>query len=158
MSKSVHSHSATDNSFAVSRRWFLGGVAVTAIPATVVAAEVQLPAPMSAQERFDFHMAELKKAAEEIDPMIGGWTYAGKPGGGTPCVFLLTADRKTGRYEGDGLYEAAVENWNGKRTNYQVRLIEPRADGVRRFEVSCPGDRMHLTETRFCTFIGRRVA
>ncbi|MDM9629520.1 hypothetical protein QTL95_26915 [Rhizobium sp. S152] len=157
MSKPITARIATDLS-AVSRRRFLGVVAVAAIPATATVAGPSVAAPMSAQERFDFHMAELKKAAEEIDPTIGEWVYAGKPGNGTPCTLVLTAYRRTGQYEGDGLYEAGSPNWNGKRTKYEVRLIAPSSEGQRRFEVSCPGERMHLTETKLRTFIGRRVA
>jgi hypothetical protein len=144
----------------LSRRRFLGGVAITAIPSAAVAIEVGRPqdVPMSAQERFDFHLAAVKKAAEELDPMIGHWNQNGTPGDEARCVFILSAHRRTGQYEGDGKYERGTLNWNGGTTIYQVKLLSDRIDDERLFEVTCPGEKMQMIESRLNTFIGRRLS
>ncbi|MFK4770139.1 hypothetical protein [Rhizobium sp. ZW T2_16] len=144
----------------VSRRGFLGGVAITAIPSAAIAIEVGAThdQPMTAQERFDFHLSELKRAAEELDPRIGDWLVRDHTSAGEGCSILISAFRTTGWYEGDGLYEAGKKNWNGSKTEYKVRLLADQIDGERLFEVTCPGERMQLIETRLNTFIGRRIA
>lgn len=138
-----------------SRRTFLRhapvAAAMTAIPLPAAAT------PTTAQERYDFHLAEFRKAAEELDPEIGYWHQSGKPGDESPCILVLNAFRRTGRYEGDGSYEAGKDNWNGSKTIYKVRLLDASIDGERLFDVTCPGSRMQLIESRLNTFIGRRI-
>lgn len=146
---------------ALSRRRFLGGVAITAIPSAAIAVEVGKPCDvhMTAQERFDFHLAEFKRAAEELDPMIGDWLRKGQPGDEGGCVIFLSAFRRTGQYDGDGLYERGNPCLPSP---YQVRLIDGRIDGERMFEVTRldemtrQTERMQMTESRLNTFIGRR--
>ncbi|GAB5429705.1 MAG: hypothetical protein Devi2KO_31640 [Devosia indica] len=113
-------------------------------------------APMTAKERQAFHLAEYKRACEELDPMIGHWQdldVTDSCGGGA------MAYRVSGRYEGDGLYETGQANALGLRSRYQV-ILRPGdlIDGERAFSVTCPGDRMIMTETRLETFIGRRLS
>lgn len=112
---------------------------------------------LSAQERFDHHLAELKKAAEELDPQIGYWQAKACPDGDFTCSVIITAFRVTGRYDGDGVYEGGTEGWSGKRGTYQVRLRDSLLDGERTFNVSTPMDRMTLKESRLRTYIGRRI-
>lgn len=112
---------------------------------------------LSAQERFDHHLAELKKAAEELDPQIGYWHAKACPDGDFTCSVIITAFRVTGRYDGDGIYEAAKEGWDGKRIKYHVRLRGDLLDGERSFDVSTAMDRVHLTESRLRTCVARRI-
>lgn len=147
---------------ALSRRRFLGGVAITAIPSAAIAnTVVQYDSEqMTAQERFDFHLCELKTAAQELDPMIGHWTICdinrNSEGG---CSLLISAFRVTGRYAGDGMYEAGKQTWNGSRVEWRVKALAEHIDGERLFDVSCPGEKkMQLVESRLNTFIGRRLS
>ncbi|MCA0343865.1 MAG: hypothetical protein LCH99_29570 [Proteobacteria bacterium] len=112
---------------------------------------------LSAQERFDYHLAELKKAAEELDPQIGYWSADRGTAEGLSLSVVITAFRVTGRYDGDGVYEGGTEGWSGKRGTYQVRLRDSLLDGERTFNVSTPMDRMTLKESRLRTYIGRRI-
>lgn len=112
---------------------------------------------LTAQTRFDHHLAQLKKAAEELDPGIGRWQTNTAWDGNFNCGVLITAFRVVGRYEGDGTYEAGSANRNGNRTKYQVRLLDEKMDGERAFDVRTAMDRMVLAESRFNTFIGRRL-
>ncbi|EJK83562.1 hypothetical protein [Rhizobium sp. AP16] len=145
----------------LSRRQSLGLLAGAVIPPTVVVGAAPLVAvatKMTPQERYDFHLAELKKAAEEIEPMIGRWHVSGLAEGETGgCALIITAFRVTGRYQGDGLYERGKPNWNGVFTRYNVRLLDHRIDDERLFEVRGPGERMQLIESNLNTFIGRKV-
>ena len=139
----------------LTRRQSLGFLAATAAASgSAVAAS---SAPASSQERFDYHLAELKKAAEELDPAIGRWVSQSSPDGDLNCSVLITAFRVTGRYEGDGVYEAATAEWNGKRVEYHVRRRLDLMDGERSFDVWNSKDRMTMTESRFRTFIARRL-
>lgn len=144
----------------VRRRSFLGGMAIMAVPSAAVAATVAISdsEPMTVQQRFDFHLAEFKKAAEELDPRIGDWLVRDHTSASEGCSILVSAFRTTGWYEGDGCYEGGKPNWNGSRTRYSVRLLSDRIDGERLFEVTCPGEKMQLIETRLNTFIGRRLS
>jgi hypothetical protein len=145
----------------LSRRQSLGLLAGAVIPPTVVVGAAPLAAAatkMTAQERYNHHLAEFQKAAEELDPMIDSWHVRQIVDGdedGRPLV--VQANRLTGRYEGDGQYEGGVPRWDGKRATYAVKLMDYRIDDHRVFHVSTPMERMFLTETRFNTFIGRKV-
>lgn len=84
---------------------------------------------MSPQERADFHLAEYKAAMAECDPMIVGWD-SHELGG----KLVLTANRISGRYVGDGFYEC----WHPKRTNKVINsviLMPELIDGHRTFAV-----------------------
>lgn len=142
----------------LTRRQSLGFLAAvgTASAGTVAVSAVTT----TAQERFDYHLAELKKAAEELDPLIGSWHVAPMERDGQRCAVIITAFRVTGRYEGDGIYEGGEELWNGRRIKYRVTLLPHRLDGERLFKVTTlsGGDRLQLLESRLETFIGRRLA
>jgi hypothetical protein len=111
---------------------------------------------LAAKDRRAFHLAEFKRASEEMDPMIGHWSEWTDDHNGN---VELTAFKLTGRYEGDGIYECGRPNHLGNRARYEVALRPgDTIDGERTFRVSCPGDRLVLVESRLQTFIGRRIA
>lgn len=142
----------------LTRRQSLGFLAaVGAASASTVAVST---VTTTAQERFNHHLAELKKAAEELDPMIGSWHVSPIEDDGQHCAVLITAFRISGRYEGDGVYEGGEEQWNGNRIKYRVTLLPSRLDGERVFEVKTlsGGDRLQLVESRLETYIGRKLA
>lgn len=140
----------------MNRRDILCGAAAFSIGVPVVAVADQ--PEMTAQERFDHHLAELKKVAKELDPRIGAWQVARAEDDDLGCVVCITAFRVTGRYEGDGTYERGRERVTGGRTKYEVRLLDHEKDGHRVFSVRTPMDRMELPEPSFNTFIGRKIA
>ncbi|SDG19140.1 hypothetical protein [Pelagibacterium luteolum] len=109
----------------------------------------------TAQERFDWHLAELKRAAEELDPMISHWHLAHPKCAGD--YLTLTARRVTGRYTGDGIYESGQETVTGGRVHYRVELTDAVIDGARTFKVSCSGEHRLLLEYVLETRIGKRV-
>lgn len=139
----------------LTRRQSLGFLAATAAASSSAIAASSAPA--SAQERYDYHLAELKKAAEDLDPQIGYWHDNASPVGDYSCSVIITGFRVTGRYEGDGIYEAGKEEWNGKRCKYHVRLRNEMMGGERSFDVWTPMDRLTLKESRLRTYIGRRL-
>ncbi|MBN9345609.1 MAG: hypothetical protein J0I48_05300 [Devosia sp.] len=113
------------------------------------------PETMTVEQRRDHHLAEFKRACEEIDPNIRDWSFSRDEDRGT---LALIAFVRTGRYEGDGLYESGTENIWGKRGQWHVKLRPGKIDGHRSFTVQCPGEWQVLTEPRLDTFIGRRLA
>ncbi len=138
-----------------SRRTFLRSAPAVAAAVSIPAARAS--AAQSAQERFEYHLAEMKKAAEELDPMIGRWHELGKPSDETNCVFMISAFRVTGHYQGDGVYERSQENWNGTISKHNVKLLDYREGGERVFLVSTEGEQIRLPESRLNTFIGKLV-
>lgn len=149
---------------AINRRHLLGGIAAVSTASAVaggsvaLATSVEATAPMSAAERFQFHLEGLKAAAVELDPRIGSWQVTRAEDADLHCPLAISAHRVTGRYEGDGIYEGASENFHGRRTKYHVRLLKTCIDGNRAFDVRTSMDRMVLAEPRLNTFIGRRVS
>jgi hypothetical protein len=148
----------------LSRRQSLGLLAGAVIPPTVVVGAAPLVAAatkMTAQERYNHHLAEFQKAAKELDPMIEHWHISGIADDGMGCAIVISAHRITGRYYGDGIYEGGKPGWDDKRVRYHVKLMDYRIDDEPVYHVSRPMerpmDRMLLTETRFNTFIGRKV-
>lgn len=110
------------------------------------------------QDRKAFHLAEYKRACEELDPSIRWWTdIIAPPTVAAGCGAGTIAYRRTGQYEGDGRYEAGGENVFGGKSLWNVKLLPSMKDGQRTFSVSCPGENMVLTEERLDTFIGKRL-
>jgi hypothetical protein len=136
-----------------TRRRFLGGLAVASAASAdpLVAAAPK----MTAQERYDYHLAELQKAAAEINPMISQWRVNHLEHDSQSRAIVIVAYQN--RYEGDGLYRVADPNWSGKYQVYDVKLMSYRIDGERAFHVSTPTERMLLTERRFNEAMGRKV-
>jgi hypothetical protein len=144
----------------LSRRQSLGLLAGAVITPTVVVGAAPIVAAatkMTPQERYDYHLEQLKMAAQDLDPMIGHWHVSGIDNDGMGCALIVTAFRVIGRYHGDGAYESASSRWDGARIKYDVRLMDQRVDGERLFRVSNSMDRMQLLESRLNTFIGRKL-
>ncbi|MEO6013510.1 MAG: hypothetical protein ABIQ30_08010 [Devosia sp.] len=145
-----------DSTNIASRRSILKGLGLAGMAGMIpFAAKAEAPA-LTAEQRRDFHMAEFKKACEELDPMIGHWSrfYADDDDG----RITLHAFKLTGRYEGDGIYESGKVNALGNRGRWSVKLRAGLViDDHRCFAVSCPGERMTLTEPALETFIGRKL-
>lgn len=139
----------------MKRRELLKGLPGAAFIPAAVASTPVLAREVSAQERYDYHLAEFKRAAEELDPMIGRWRLMQPDGPGEPI--RLYAHRVTGRYEGDGIYESGKETALGDRVLYRVELTNDIIDGKRTFMVSCPGERCRLLEHVLETTIGKRL-
>ena len=144
----------------ITRRLFLRNTAAAGAVGAVVAvpAVAEAKAELSAKERFDHHLAEFKKAAEELDPRIGSWNVYHSQDEDLNCPIVVSAHRVTGRYEGDGKYEAGSLSALGRPVIYDVTLLDYRTDGQRMFSVRTEMDRMVLAEPRLNTFIGRRVS
>lgn len=147
----------------MNRRTVLkGGLMLAVSSHTAVATAVPVdPLPdavtaTSAQERFDFHLAELKKAAEELDPMIDHWGLIDPDDNSTRGI-VIVSHRRTGEYLGDGVYEYAKPSVTGVVSKYEVRLRPDRFDGERAFDVRNSMEQRVLTETCLRTFIGRKI-
>lgn len=151
---------------ASGRREFLKTVTFGALAVPSLSAVIENGGPtahaedgrgVTARARFEHHLAEMKKAAEELDPCIGAWHVALADDGDAGCGLAISAYRVSGRYQGDGTYEASRERALGGRTQYEVRLLDEHSGGDRVFLVSNSMDRMKLPEPRFNTFIGRKI-
>ena len=144
----------------LTRRLFLGKSAAAGVvgAAIVVPAVAEAKAEMTAKERFDYHLAEFKKAAEELDPSIGKWNLRQTADPELGCCVLISAHRITGRYEGDGTYQSGTPNVFGNYGKWRVQLRDEKIDGFRTFSVCNDMDRMVLTEPALNTTIGRRLA
>jgi hypothetical protein len=140
-----------------TRRSFLGGLAAASLPAGAIAASAAVPAAQTPQERFEYHLAEMKRAYAEMDPMVGDWQVSHAKSPDMLCGLVISAHRFTGRYEGDGLYLKG--NAKTDAITYRVRLLADPIDGYRAFHVSRKGEpAMLLPEHSLNTFIGRRIA
>ncbi|WP_417585069.1 hypothetical protein [Pelagibacterium sp.] len=139
----------------MKRRDLLKGLPGAAFIPAAIASTPVLAREVSAQERYDYHLAEFKRAAEELDPMIAHWNLMQPDGLGEPI--RIYAHRVTGRYEGDGIYESGKETALGGRIHYRVELANDIIDGKRTFMVSAGMDRRWLLENVLETTIGRRI-
>lgn len=136
----------------ITRRSMLAAVpAISMVPIVSATAE---PAPvLTPRRRLDAALAELKAAAQEIDPNIERWDIGWAVDDSLTIGFSAMAFRRTGQYEGDGIYEGGSPAWHGSRVKYRVTLRSHPIDGHRAFDVCTDMDRMVLTEPRFNTFI-----
>jgi hypothetical protein len=144
-----------DTQTVASRRSILKGLGFASVAGGIpFAAKAAAPA-LTAEQRRDFHLAEFKRACEELDPMIGHWSrlYHDDDDG----RMSLVAFRVTGRYEGAGAYESGRANALGRRGKWSVAIQSGTIDGHRCFTVECPGERMTVTEPALETFIGRKL-
>ncbi|RWC29264.1 MAG: hypothetical protein EOS27_16560 [Mesorhizobium sp.] len=136
----------------LSRRSILGGLAIASVGA---AAGASAPREMTAHERYAYHLAEMKKAAEEFDPRIANWHVVDKLGDedNSSCGLIISAHFRRGRYEGDGLY------WTGY-DNYRVKLLADRdkETGKRMFSYRDRGRDHVIREDALEAFIVRKVS
>ncbi|MDQ0135083.1 hypothetical protein J2T08_003004 [Neorhizobium galegae] len=69
-----------DTSISITRRRTLKVLSVMSATAIIPAAAQATAEPeMTPEERMFFHIAEFKKAAEELDPSISRWETVGHP-------------------------------------------------------------------------------
>lgn len=142
----------------INRRPMLAAIPACGLAPAVLAKAA--PADVSAitpRQRLNAAIAELKAAAQEMDPNIERWNIGWAEDDRLVIGFSAVAYRRTGQYEGDGIYEGGPD-WRGRHTKYQVRLLDRQIDGHRTFEVRSEMDRMVQTEPCLNTFIRRRVA
>jgi hypothetical protein len=137
----------------ITRRAAMFGAAVSSAALAIPAVAAVKPT-MTAEQRRAYHLAEFKRACEEIDPMIGswpdGWDRRDKNYG-------LYAHRVTGRYAGDGIYESGRVDALGERGPLTVTLTPERIDDERTFFVTRAGRRTRMTETLLENSIGRKL-
>ncbi|MFD1982460.1 hypothetical protein ACFSOZ_07175 [Mesorhizobium newzealandense] len=136
----------------ITRRNAFGVLA--AIPVAAMPVSASRAAPMTARERYAHHLAELKKAAEEIEPRIAYWhdlDFLGDESE-TGCGVIISAHMRNGRYEGDGVYETEYG------ASYPVRLLSERKDGQRMFAYRHQRGEDVIPEDRLEAFIKRKVS
>lgn len=116
----------------MKRRSFLKALpfatGMVALPAVAIA---NAPEPeMTAEERREFHLAEYKRACEELDPTIDRWSEVERG-----AEVKLTAYKVTGRYVGDGFYDCRQPS--GCRVVNLVQLMpKTKVDGHRAFQLT----------------------
>ena len=146
---------------AMTRRAALGAIAsvpaiagATALPVALVAAETVTP-----QERFQAALAELKAAAEALDPRIFDWTI--KSNGHLNCGILISAWRTTTDYDGDGWYASHYGGTDGDKV-FVERAPDHDRNGERWFRITSywRGKRAwaFTPEKDFNTTYGRKLA
>ncbi|TIQ67024.1 MAG: hypothetical protein E5X41_06040 [Mesorhizobium sp.] len=145
----------------LSRRSILGGLAIASVGGVAAKDVPQQNIPvasaqraMTAHERYEHHLAELKKAAEEIDPRIALWDGFSNLGDEDEddIVMMISAHLRKGRYEGDGDYETQ----HGEV--YRVRLLDQLQEGRRMFAyIGHRGPEHVIREDRLEAFIVRKV-
>jgi hypothetical protein len=152
----------------LSRRRFVifaaAGTAATLPAAALASGGVtahQTPAEpqpqLTAQERFDLHFEELKKAAQEMYPRLISWDLKISHQTDALGGLLIYAFPETCKYEGDGRYERAACTATGLHGVADVKLLNKRKDGERVFLVHDGMASSELTETRFRTYFRRKV-
>jgi hypothetical protein len=127
-----------------------GGVVTHQTPA-------EPPLQLTAQERFDLHFEELKKAAQEMYPRLISWECKISHETDVMAGLLIYAFPETCRYEGDGRYRRATCSATGRYGVLDVKLLDKRKDGERVFLVDDGMDRYELKETRFRTYFSGKV-
>lgn len=131
----------------------VAGVGGGEVSAAAAAGEPQ----QTARERYAHHLAELKKAAEEINPRIAHWSgfdFLANEDKQDGCGVLIAAHLRRGRYEGDGLYTAGYGS-----STFRVRLLADRAkeDGKRWFVYRDKGRDHVMREDELEAFVVRKV-
>lgn len=111
----------------LSRRAALGAIA--SLPAVGSAAAAKAAsANQTPVDRFLAAVAELKAAAEALDPNIYNWTV--NTNGDKQCGVLIAAFRTTTKYEGDGWYASPYE-WGEVKQIFVRRAPEHDRKGER---------------------------
>lgn len=121
--------------------------AVAALPAAAV--------PVDPLERFQAALSELKAAAEALDPNIYDWTI--RTNGNLNCGLLVTAWRKTTKYEGDGWYEATV---GSEQRVFVERTPQFDSDRERWFRIAPEDGKRRsyvMAESSFTVEFGRKL-
>jgi hypothetical protein len=144
----------------ITRRLFLQSTpAIVTVAGAIVAPAVAEAATVTPQERFDAALAELKDAAQALDPRFYDWKIERTDD--KTLDLLVCGWRRTTEYEGDGWYKTLV----GESDHGKV-LVERAAqfdrDGERWFRITIfrNGRRaVSVTpERHFTTEYGRRIS
>ncbi|RWN95195.1 MAG: hypothetical protein EOS05_10375 [Mesorhizobium sp.] len=139
----------------IDRRRLLLGTGATAAGLGALSA---LPARGIAVDRFQAAVAELKAAAEALDPNIYNWTVT--TNGDKQCGVLIAAFRTTTEYEGDGWYQSPYE-WGEVKQIFVRRAPEHDRKGERWFRIGPSATSNHksvlMTEERFRVNYGPKV-
>jgi len=152
---------------AINRRKMLIGLAATSTAAgTVAIVSEAMPAEpqQTPRQRFHFHLAEMQRAAMEINPELRFNRVLMEfddPRFDMPI--MICAMKATGWYQGDGVYVGG-SHMNDRR--YRVELLDERIDGERGFLLTPVGRRdinmnkapFTLSETKLEAFIGERLS
>lgn len=85
------------------------------------------------QQRFDNALAELKAAAQALDPRIYDWAY--RANDTLNCGMVLAAFRTTTEYQGDGWYDSPHE-WGEVKKAMVKRAPEHDKKGERWFRIT----------------------
>ncbi|RUW92061.1 hypothetical protein [Mesorhizobium sp. M7A.F.Ca.US.010.02.1.1] len=140
-----------------SRRAALGAIASLPVVGGAAAANAAL-AKHTPVDRFQAAVAELKAAAEALDPDIYNWTV--NTNGDKQCGVLIAAFRTTTKYEGDGWYASPYE-WGDVTQIFVRRAPEHDRKGERWFRVGPSATSNHksvlMTEERFRVNYGPKV-
>ena len=115
----------------ITRRAALGAIA--SVPAMAGATAAPANAQPDPLDRFHAAVAELKAAAEVLDPNIYQWTV--NTNGDKQCGLLVAAFRTTTKYEGDGWYESRYERGEVKQALVR-RAPEHDKKGERWFRIT----------------------
>ncbi|TIQ99500.1 hypothetical protein [Mesorhizobium sp.] len=152
-------------SASLTRRAALGALAslsaLGGATAAIAAVPVGTAPDKSARERFDFHLAEMQKAAAEIDQNVRFTQCVvnlGQPD--KPLALFIVGQWAKGRYQGDGIYAGGTD-WR-ESDRYNVKLLDAKVGGERGFSVIKVGEKdrrqwMTMSEQSFEAFIGEKV-
>ncbi len=148
----------------ITRRSWLKGASMASAAATLpVVTEPSTAAEpeMTALERVDYLLAELKAAVMKANPRVRlshSGNFLNNPN--SPLPVLIIFEWVTGKYEGDGLYFYAL---GGRKKLCEVALLDHQIDGERGFSVipvseDDPQKWLRLPESRLETFIGQKTS
>ncbi|RWL47218.1 MAG: hypothetical protein EOR60_09655 [Mesorhizobium sp.] len=112
------------------------------------------------QQRLDAAIAELKAAAEALDPNIYQWNI--NTNEDKRCGLLVAAFRTTTKYEGDGWYESPWE-WGEVKQALVRRAPEHDRNGQRWFRITpypatTNRGTVLMDEHNLCINYGRKIA
>lgn len=146
-----------------SRRGVLKGILAGAVAVAPAVAEAKAATDegMSARERVDWLLAELKVALREANPRARvSDIYNGLDDENSPLPLMVMVQWATGKYEGDGIYCGGSEH--GRKRRYEVVALNQPVKGERGFSVIEVGEKkrqmwMELSESALEAFIGVRI-
>ena len=143
----------------LTRRAMLTSTPALALAVTTPAAAMAAMPQLSARQRYDFHLAEMMKAATEINPLVRFTDSCDSLDDPTrPLAVMIMGQWAKGHYAGDGIYKGG-----GYFADclYNVTLLDkPDKAGRRQFRlINTDGRNKPFTtsEPGFEAFIGRKV-
>lgn len=157
----THVQAAAEGLPQINRRNFLLHTAAAGAVATTVAPVIAEAKSTSPRERYDHHLAELKKAALELDPRIRFSQCSDNLGDSDANMgVVIMGQWATGFYDGDGIY-AGGSKWS-RAGRFHVKMLKRAVDGERGFSLIQVGEKdrrkwMEISESSLEAFIGKRV-